>query len=96
MTYVLENALCGFNVRNTENNTTLDFQTDWDYPCLADMFGANVICDCGATDGTVDCPHKTASDMITEAGEWLFYNVGVEADGRGTFDAYPPAMWYEN
>ena len=54
MPYVLENAWCGFNVRNTEDGSYLDFQTDWDYPRLASMFGANVICDCGATDGTVD------------------------------------------
>lgn len=96
MPYVLENALCGFNVLNTEDNTTLDFQTDWDFPRLAAMFGGDSICGCGNTDGTVDCPHATASAMITEATEWLYDNIGIEADGRGTFDEYPVEMWHEN
>lgn len=92
--YVLENAMCGFNVRNTETNQTMDFQSDWDYPRLASMFGNHAImCDCGSTDGTVDCEHKTASAMITEASEWLFDNIDAEVDGRGTFDDYPEECW---
>jgi hypothetical protein len=54
-------------------------QIDWDYPGLASMFGY-VPCDCGATDGTVDCPHKTASEMIAEAFEYLSEHDGEVID----------------
>lgn len=52
-----------------EGNTVL-VQTDWDYPGIASNFGF-VPCDCGATDGTVDCEHKTAGEMISAAAEFL-------------------------
>ena len=45
-------------------------QTDWDYPGIASRMGF-VPCDCGATDGTVDCPHKTAGDMIAAAFDFI-------------------------
>lgn len=45
-------------------------QSDWDYPGVASRTGF-VPCECGATDGTVDCPHRTASDMISAAYGWL-------------------------
>lgn len=51
-------------------------QTDWDYPALASRFGY-VPCECGATDGTVDCPHKTASAMIAEAYDHLAAHDGA-------------------
>jgi hypothetical protein len=44
--------------------------TDWDYPGVASRMGF-VPCDCGATDGTVDCPHKTATEMITAAANHI-------------------------
>lgn len=55
-------------------------QTDWDYPSLASLFGY-VPCECGHTDGTVDCKHKTASEMIAAAFDWLERHEGelVEA-----------------
>ena len=96
MAFILESVLCGLQVRNTETRETMDFQIDWDYPRLASMFGNHkVICDCGNTDGTVDCSHKTASAMINEATEWLYDNIGLEVDGRGTFDDYPNECWFE-
>jgi hypothetical protein len=52
-----------------EGNTVL-VQTDWDFPGLASSFGWKP-CECGSTDGTVDCAHKTATEMITEAAEFL-------------------------
>lgn len=45
-------------------------QSDWDYPSVASRTGF-VPCECGATDGTIDCPHHTASEMISAAYEWL-------------------------
>jgi hypothetical protein len=46
------------------------------YPGLASNFGF-VPCECGRTDGTVDCPHKRASDMIAAAFDFL-----AERDGE--------------
>ena len=51
-------------------NATVLVQQDWDLPRLAVIWGY-VPCVCGATDGTVDCPHKTVSVMIAEAWEYL-------------------------
>ncbi len=57
-----------WNTRDEEN--TVLVQTDWDLPGLASSFGW-VPCECGATDGTIDCSHKTATEMISEAAEFL-------------------------
>jgi hypothetical protein len=54
-------------------------QTDWDYPGLASRLGF-VPCGCGATDGTVDCDHKTATQMISEAFDFLAGNAGKTFD----------------
>lgn len=91
MTYILENAWRGFNVRDTETGLILYFQSDWEYPMLAENFGAHILCDCGETDGTVDCDHTTASAMIEAAGNWLSDNDGAETDS--CFGAYPSEMW---
>ena len=66
---------------------TVLIQTDWDYPGVASNMGLQP-CHCGETDGTVDCPHKTASDMISAAYDFI-----REHDGE-TFEAlndYLPA-----
>ena len=63
---------------------TVLIQTDYDYPGLASSFGW-APCPCGATDGTVDCPHKTASDMIAEAGQYLDDNIGATIEDPGYF-----------
>lgn len=55
-------------------------QSDWDYPGVASRTGF-VPCECGATDGTVDCPHHSASDMIGAAYDWL-----AARDGMGFAD----------
>jgi hypothetical protein len=52
-------------------DTCLEFvQSDWDYAPLASRLGW-VPCECGCTDGTVDCKHKTASTMLGEAFDYL-------------------------
>lgn len=68
-----------------EGNTRL-VQTDWDWPGVASSFGWSP-CDCGATDGTVDCAHKTASAMIADAGAFLDDVAGafVVVDDPGYF-----------
>lgn len=70
-------APCGFLIVQDGANPysdnpadTILIQSDWDYPGVASRTGF-VPCSCGATDGTVDCPHRTASDMISAAYDWL-------------------------
>lgn len=60
-------------------------QTDWDYPGLASNFGF-IPCKCGATDGTVDCKHKTASEMIAAAWDFLDEHDGEVFEDPGYFD----------
>lgn len=47
-------------------------QSDWDYAGVASTMGWNP-CDCGRTDGTVDCKKckRTVSDMLGEAYDWI-------------------------
>ena len=60
-------------------------QTDWDYPGLASTFGWRP-CPCGRTDGTIDCEHRSASEMIAEAGKFLRHHVGDTAEDPGYFE----------
>lgn len=91
--YRLTSEQIGYLVTDTDTGKSIYYQSDWDYPRLASDFGHDVTCHCGATDGTVDCPHTTTSDMITAADDWLFANDGLEVDGVGTFDDLPLDMW---
>jgi hypothetical protein len=52
-----------------KNGQSLLVQIDWDFSDLAASFGWTA-CECGETDETVDCPHRTASDMQRPAGSW--------------------------
>lgn len=52
-------------------------QSDWDYAGLASRFGWEA-CECGATDGTVDCSHRHVSEMLSEAFDFLAELDGVE------------------
>lgn len=70
----LEQYSIGYLLRFEDGETRL-FQTDWDFPGLASLFGW-APCDCGMTDGTVDCPHKTVDQMLGEAQEYLDAHVG--------------------
>ncbi len=76
-------APCGFLIvadgagpYSSDPHDTVMIQTDWDYPGVASRTGF-VPCECGATDGTVDCEHHKASDMIAAAYDWL-----AERDGQ--------------
>ena len=59
-------------------------QADWDFPGVASTFGW-VPCECGHTDGTVACAHKTASRMIVDAAEYLEDHVGDCVEDPGYF-----------
>lgn len=73
---------CGAK-QSTQPNILI--QTDWEYPATASTFGW-IPCSCGQTDGTVNCKHKTASEMISEAGEYLDEHIGDVVDDPGYFD----------
>jgi hypothetical protein len=64
-------------------------QTDVDIAVAAHFFGW-VPCECDLTDGTVDCDHRTASQMIGEAKEYLAAHVG-----ESTRDAITPPGYEE-
>ena len=64
---------------------TVLIQTDLDYPGVASAFGW-LACECGETDGTVNCPHKTASEMIASARQFLDDHTGQSIEDPGYFD----------
>ena len=68
-----------------EDGRDILIQTDFDYPGIASTFGWSP-CDCGATDGTVDCGHKAASQMIAEAQMFLDDNIGESVEDPGYFE----------
>ena len=68
-----------------DDGRTVLIQTDWDYPGVASVFGWSP-CPCGKTDGTVDCPHRTASEMIAEASQFLDAHIGETAEDPGYFE----------
>ena len=84
MTVTLEAGDFGTYLLLADDGRDILIQTDWDYPGVASTFGW-CPCDCGETDGTVDCPHRTASAMISEAGEYLDDHIGDTVDDPGYF-----------
>ena len=75
---------CGYLVCDTGSERNLIVQTDWDFPGLASCMGY-VPCNCGETDGTVDCAHKTASQMIEEARQYIDDHLEEEYNDPGYF-----------
>ena len=73
-TFVLESA---------EGNSRL-IQQDWDFPRIASAFGWTP-CWCGETDGTIECEHRSVSEMIWEAYEFLNGRVGDTVEDPGYF-----------
>jgi hypothetical protein len=78
-------APCGFLIVPVgesmyDDTKTVFVQSDWDYPALASRLGF-VCCDCGDTDGTVDCAHHTAGEMMTAAYDYLMDHLGEPFDG---------------
>lgn len=67
--YITADKYGNYTLTN-ENGKNIYYQTDWDFPALAQMFGYVPCNECG-TDGTIDCEHKTATQMIREAQEFL-------------------------
>ena len=82
-----------------EENTVL-FQTDWEFPMLASNFGWSIresqvmqagyygtVCDHSGTDGTVKCDTcgLTPATFIGEAREYLDAHLGKIVDDPGYF-----------
>jgi len=69
-----------------ETGNDIFVQSDWDFPAIASCFGF-VPCECGMTDGTIDCAHHTVSEMISAARDYLDDHIGDIADDPGYFDS---------
>jgi hypothetical protein len=84
MNITLESGDYGTYVLGADDGREILIQTDWDFPGVASTFGWSP-CECGRTDGTVDCPHRAASAMIAEAAQYLDDHVGESVDDPGYF-----------
>jgi hypothetical protein len=84
-TITLTDDLHGNFILQADDGRDILIQVDWDYPGVASTFGWTP-CPCGQTDGTVDCEHRTASEMISEAGEFLRDHLGDTAEDPGYFE----------
>jgi hypothetical protein len=84
MKIILGEGDAGTFLVTAESGRDVLVQADWDFPGLASMFGW-CPCPCGATDGTIDCDHKTVSEMIVSARDYLTAHVGDTADDPGYF-----------
>ena len=73
-------------VLRADDGRTVHIGTDWDYPSIASNLGWRPCDKCRATDGTVDCEHKTASEMIAEAHDFLDEHEGESFEDPGYFD----------
>lgn len=77
-------APCGFLVVPNsadpyDDSQTVLIQSDWDFLGVAIRLGWQA-CQCGGTDGTVDCEQckRIASGMIAEAYDWIREREGEE------------------
>lgn len=70
-----------------DDMNTYVFQSDWDFPGLASIYGY-VACECGCTDGTIEaCDGRSATDMILEACDYMDARLGEVVDSM-TADEY--------
>lgn len=68
-----------------DESQTLYIQSDWEYAGLASSMGW-CPCECGFTDGTVDCEHRKVGDMLAEAQEWIDDHLGEVFEDPGYFE----------
>jgi hypothetical protein len=84
MRITLEDGPFGTFVIRSEDGRSQLVQTDWDYPGVATAFGW-VSCPWGDTNGTVDCDHRCAHEMIQDAYSFLSERVGESVEDPGYF-----------
>jgi hypothetical protein len=85
MKITLTRSQFGCFLIESDDGQDILIQSDWDYPGAASSFGWSP-CDCGEADGTVDCAHKTADEMIADAYDFMIENDGATADDPGYFE----------
>ena len=83
MTLTLEATHWTFRLRHEQGRSVL-LQSDWDFAKAATLIGW-IPCPCGATDGTIHCPHRRCHDMVWEAFAYLEAHVGAVTDDPGYF-----------
>ena len=84
MTVTLKDGPYGAFVLESNSGDSYLIQHDWDFPRIAAAFGWTP-CHCGTTDGTIECEHRSVSEMIWEAYEYLTSRVGESIDDPGYF-----------
>ena len=85
MKITLTRSQFGHFLIESDDGRDVLIQSDWEYPGAASSFGWSP-CDCGETDGTVDCAHKTSGEMISDAYDFMIENDGATADDPGYFE----------
>ncbi len=75
---------CGY-LLTAADGRTLPIQVDYDFPGTAGNLGFVPCEECDETDGTIDCAHRTASEMISAAAESLNEHSGETFDDPGYF-----------
>jgi hypothetical protein len=75
----------------SDDGQELLIQSDWDYPATAMTFGWSPCTRCrrgcqGASDGTIDCPRRSALEHIMDAQVWLDRHIGATAVDPGYFE----------
>lgn len=70
----------GHYLLKAESGAEKYYQVDYDFPGLAGLFGWVPCGECNLTDGTVNCEHKRAGDMIGEAAAFLDDEPSGEVD----------------
>ena len=69
-----------FGLYAADSGECVEFvQSDWDWAGLASSLGWTP-CECGSTDGTVACAHRTVSEMLSEAFAFLAERDGQQFD----------------
>ena len=72
-------------ILTAENGKDYYVQTDNDYPGIAAHFGFVPCEHCQNTDGTIDCAHHSAMDMISAAHDYLNDHIGESFEDPGYF-----------
>lgn len=85
MQVTLKRGQFGSYLLVADNGRDVLIQTDWDFPSIASNLGFTPCQQCGETDGTIDCRHRTASAMIEAAREFLDDHIGESFEDPGYF-----------
>ena len=92
----LEESAFGSYLVIHDDERDMLIQSDWDFCGIGMAFGWNPCAKCrrtchGASDGTIDCARRSASEHIASAQEWLDRHIGKRIEDPGYFEpiSYP-------